>query len=572
MLDYTYDDDARLSTVTLGGATIAGYAYNPDALPTTTTLPAANGYVETRSWDRAGRLGEIKHSKAGSDLARFTYTRDPVGNPTRIDKTAGAVESYAYDQLDRLTEVCYQASCPGAGDPFVRWSYDEVGNRLSETRPAGTTTYSYDNADQLTQQAGLGGTISYGYDENGNQLATGSRTFTYDLNDRLVSTSAGGTTLTYAYDGDGKRLSESDGSSATRFLWDTNQPLPELALERNGAGTLLRRYHHGLSLISMRNGAGEDFYYHPDGLGSIANVTDANGATQWTYEYEPYGAERTATPAPGAPVNRIRYTGAYLDVDSGLYHLRARQYDPTNGRFLATDPVAADVSDPYVAAYLYADARPGLLTDPSGLTPEFSWRYWAGQPGFETGFYSPSQPGIYGGDEANPRVRCVDVPYHEQSWCYRPEPATVHAEPVAAGPLGAAKAGSGLLRGAWRLIRSGPRGKSAANGVGGGSQRAIGPAGDAAARGLSRIDRFRALQRDGIQVGSQRYSINEHVINSVRKSGRRHITPEDLIEALQQAPTLALPGSRVFTNPHTGSRFFVNDANEVVGVWARGFR
>ena len=112
----------------------------------------------------------------------------------------------------------------------------------------------------------------------------------------------------------------------------------------------------------------------------------------------------------------------------------------------------------------------------------------------------------------------------------------------------------------------------AAGGIGGRSQRAIGPAGDAAARGLSRLDRFRALQRDGIQVGSQRYTINEHLINSLRKSGRRHITPEDLVKALQQAPTPGLPGSRVFTNPETGSRFFVNDADEVVGVWAGAFR
>ena len=170
--------------------------------------------------------------------------------------------------------------------------------------------------------------------------------FSYDLDDRLASTSAGGTTLTYSYDGDGKRLSESDGTNTTRFLWDANQPLPQLAIERNSAGTLLRRYHHGLDLVSMRNGAGADFYHHPDGLGSAANLTDATGATQWSYEYEPYGAERVATPAPGAPVNRIRYTGEYLDTDTGLYHLRARQYDPLTGRFLTTDPVAADVSDP----------------------------------------------------------------------------------------------------------------------------------------------------------------------------------------------------------------------------------
>jgi hypothetical protein len=102
--------------------------------------------------------------------------------------------------------------------------------------------------------------------------------------------------------------------------------------------------------------------------------------------------------------------------------------------------------------------------------------------------------------------------------------------------------------------------------------RLLGPAGDAAAAGLSRVDRFRALASDGVRVGDETYGINPHVINSVRKSGRRHVTPEDLIDALHQTPTPGTPGSRVFTNPNTGTRFFVNDSNQVVGVHPVGFR
>lgn len=100
----------------------------------------------------------------------------------------------------------------------------------------------------------------------------------------------------------------------------------------------------------------------------------------------------------------------------------------------------------------------------------------------------------------------------------------------------------------------------------------IGPAGGAAAQGLSRVDRFRARQRDGIQIGEQRFGINDHLINSVRKSGQRQVTPEDLINALRQPAGPASPGSRSYSNPGTGSRFFVNDADEVVGVYPKGFK
>lgn len=60
------------------------------------------------------------------------------------------------------------------------------------------------------------------------------------------------------------------------------------------------------------------------------------------------------------------FTGEQLDSLTGLYHLRARQYDPGTGRFLTTDPVALPLSDPYVALYAYVGQRPTMYADPSG--------------------------------------------------------------------------------------------------------------------------------------------------------------------------------------------------------------
>ena len=66
-------------------------------------------------------------------------------------------------------------------DPFIRWTYDKVGNRLTEQRPAGTTAYTYDARDRLLSA----GSTSFAYDQNGNQTQKGTRTFTYDLANRL---------------------------------------------------------------------------------------------------------------------------------------------------------------------------------------------------------------------------------------------------------------------------------------------------------------------------------------------------------------------------------------------------
>ena len=70
------------SRSTTGGATTA-YGYDAAGNLTATTLPAANGFVETRSYDRAGRLTDISTANGQTTLAHFAYALDP-GWETRL--------------------------------------------------------------------------------------------------------------------------------------------------------------------------------------------------------------------------------------------------------------------------------------------------------------------------------------------------------------------------------------------------------------------------------------------------------------------------------------------------------
>ena len=361
---YAYDSDERLSSAAVGTLTTS-YGYDAAGHLQSTTLPPGNGYAETRSYDRAGRLAEVKNAKGTSVLSDFAYSFDPAGNPTKV-VTPGATKSYTFDQLDRLTQSCPGSSCTGV-TPDIAYAYDAVGNRTSETRPTGATTFSYNAADQLTQTAGPAGTVAYTYDANGNETQAGARTFTYDGDNMLKSTTAGRTTITYAYTGDGRRAKMVNGNTTTDYLWDIQNELPQLALERTG-NTVLRRYTYGAARVAMTTG-GSDYYFHHDGLGSVANVTSSSGAAQLSYKYEPFGATTETKIASKPPTNPLRFTGALFDNDTGLYHLRARQYDPGTGRFTGVDPVLQGLSTIGRSPYVYADDRPTSLTDPSGLSP-----------------------------------------------------------------------------------------------------------------------------------------------------------------------------------------------------------
>lgn len=82
----TYDPLNRLTSVQSGGQQTS-YAYDAAGNLVQTTLPAGNGYVETRAYDRAGRLVSVESKKGATTLARFQIALDAAGNPLQIVRT-----------------------------------------------------------------------------------------------------------------------------------------------------------------------------------------------------------------------------------------------------------------------------------------------------------------------------------------------------------------------------------------------------------------------------------------------------------------------------------------------------
>jgi RHS repeat-associated protein len=344
---YAYDNDGNLTTATTG-SDVTSYLYDPAGALTQTTLP--NSVVETNTIDAASRI-----TQRNDGFRAFSYGYDPAGNLT--SRTVGGVtDNYSYDTLDRLTDI--------TGGLTVHYTYDPVGNRTSMVDSSGTTTYSYDLGDQLQSAAGPSGTTSYALDQNGNETAAGGWNYTFNLAGQLTGASNGSTSASYSYDGAGNRLSATVASATTNYLWDSNFSLPQLALERDSSSSLIRRYTYGNGRISMTTPS-TTAYYSTDPTGTVTEMSGAGGTQLGQYDSNPFGDNATATGVdPSVAGNPYGFAGEYQDPTTGLYNLRARQYDPTSSRFLSRDPLGPQ---DYASLYTYVANNPLGYIDPSGM-------------------------------------------------------------------------------------------------------------------------------------------------------------------------------------------------------------
>ena len=130
---YTYDQADRLATVAdpLTGATLS-YGYNADSLPTS-----------------------VSYAKGG---------------------TAGPAQTLAYNGLQQLTSDTL-TSATDATIASASYGYNANGDLTSQATTgyagAGSTTYGYSEADQLTSATTGGTTTSYGYDADGDLTQAG---------------------------------------------------------------------------------------------------------------------------------------------------------------------------------------------------------------------------------------------------------------------------------------------------------------------------------------------------------------------------------------------------------------
>jgi RHS repeat-associated protein len=354
---------------------------------TDSTSPNSSGnfaVTTTNSYkDETGTVDRIlvtlnNYNVAVQDL-RFTF--DGIGNllkRERLDVTNSFIyksESMKYDELNRLSHIKVNS-----GSYVSAATYSTNGNIESKF---GGSSYCYDSAHKQ-QLLGVGSecnstSTKYSYDNNGNNTKSRGRNITYSHFNKptLITSSTGQTEFVYDVDRQRvKRVTRAGGKDIKTYYVGNIEIIYE-----NDAYVKTIRYLPDAIDTRYKNGDSTLRFLHKDHLGSVATITDKNGAvveksgfTVWGKRYSiprtQWNVNSTAAGVltPIAEITTKGFTGHEHIEHADIIHMNGRIYDPTLGRFLQADPhIQAPTSSQSYNRYAYVMNNPLSYTDPSGF-------------------------------------------------------------------------------------------------------------------------------------------------------------------------------------------------------------
>jgi RHS repeat-associated protein len=403
-VDYTFDYADREQSLTADPS-----GENLSVVSAASYLPAGplsgltfgNGRSEERAFTNRYFPERItlEPTGGGSALLDWEYATDAVGNPTAInDLVSSPDRSYTYQD--------HQYFLTGASGPWpgpLGWTYDRIGNRLSEERSSVTDTYAYTAGTSgntallatVNLAGGASGTRAYQYTDAGHviEVDAGANVvdFLVDEDGRLggLERVAGDAGSSMLYDGRGflSRVEGFELSSIfrdgfereTTECWSDGVPTPpspgspcssafrivepvydsagllhalgitETLLGSSAAERVLYLAGRPVAIARGDVGALDLLYLTTDHLGTPIAVCDDTGALLWSGGFEPFGADWLDMSPTGADAAGLflRHAGQWKDAvwrdsslgSSALVQNAHRWLTPAIGRYNSPDPL-----------------------------------------------------------------------------------------------------------------------------------------------------------------------------------------------------------------------------------------
>lgn len=381
---YTYDNASRLATITYPSGALVTYVRDAMGRVTsvtgkpyggsTTTLASSvtylpfgphlslsygNGINETATYDGNYDLLTLKDIGTAT-VQNIGYTYSPYYDIPSVYadnlNTANSI-NIGLDGLYRINGF----STSGLGS--ISYGMDNNNNRTS-FGSGKTITYSPTTSNRIATIVSGGVTTTVTTDARGSitgfspGYGTAAVTgLTYNNAGRLSSVSnAGGTLGSYIYDAMGRRYSKATSTATTLF---THSPTSTLLEEVTGGVATDYIYLNDRPIAMLTSGTFT--YLHGDKLGRPQVATNASQTVLWRASYMPFGETLSTS---GSFVVNLRMPGQYLDAETGFAHNINRDYVPSLGRYLESDPIGLEGG---MNTFAYSSLRPMDLSDPLGL-------------------------------------------------------------------------------------------------------------------------------------------------------------------------------------------------------------
>ena len=278
-------------------------------------------------------------------INNYTYKYDKLDNITHIYCDGILTNRYYYDKYNRLIkEHNYNLNYT------IKYKYDHLGNLINRIYYK-LNTYEYISRDLYTRSNNLWpdqlteyNNQSFVYDEIGNPIRINNKVLSWINGRQLSEYNDGINNIKYKYDVDGVRISKIKNNIETKYYLDDD----DIIFEETNGNILFFLRNDVEDLFGFKYNDNL-YYYIKNGQDDITGIVNEQGNLVARYEYDSWGKIISVVDALGndisnnlthiANINPYRYKGYYYDIDTKLYYLNDRYYNPETATFLNADGI-----------------------------------------------------------------------------------------------------------------------------------------------------------------------------------------------------------------------------------------
>ena len=386
-VQYTYDDQYRLTRAVQNSTDLGGYDYSMGYSP--------SGLVATKNCSEIGANITYGYQYSSNNrISSFASHRVATLFPTNTEEVALTV----WNANGELTSIVQPFQ-----DNFRRHLWNEAGQLSLFVSNEYCGYYAYDAQGNRAYKL-TGMVVADQYDAGSMQATAYFDDVTLYVNPYMVVTPRGYTK--HYYNGSQRIAAQLGGAwrqdstsvqspqliAQGESLWESVTNTEDLG-EQNilsddvyvgGSRQALPACQYGPQIAQLSGYHGDDmlsrvfsgrasertltdtigiYFYHPDHLGSANWITNSQGQAVQYIHYMPYG-EVWVNQQTSRYDERFKFTGKERDTETGYDYFGARYYSPMLGHWLSVDKLADDY--PHITPYAQSAWNPIKNVDPNG--------------------------------------------------------------------------------------------------------------------------------------------------------------------------------------------------------------